>query len=396
MTEKQLRFVDILDDCLDATRHRGASPEECLALYPGYRDELQPLLSLATRLESAAGLQAPEGFRRIASARMINLIAAHPRQPSQACPGSSWIQQQAGGWRSVWRHAIRGLPSWLIAGLLVVVALASAAGLVSASGHSLPGDALYLLKTAIEQLQLFASTLGAAEADLRLDLANRRMDELSALIGQNRPGDMQQPLLEYQTQLEAGLALLEQDGRLSQRQRVELANAMLNELALHETLLNRFMSQVTAQYQLAMQETLAAVHRTRLRALRIARSRTPSPVVTPQFTTAIPAGNTTVGPYPSQFITPGPERTPFEGPDRTPHTGQPDPPQMPTHWYGESPSGWHTPQTTPGPYRPSETQSAPVDRWLSPPGPVDSPESPPGEPPVRERPGPPGWPPRGP
>jgi hypothetical protein len=60
--------------------------EDCLTLYPAQRDELEPLLSMVARLQSARTLQALPEFRRTSAIRVRNLIESRPRSAARTAP----------------------------------------------------------------------------------------------------------------------------------------------------------------------------------------------------------------------------------------------------------------------------------------------------------------------
>jgi hypothetical protein len=75
----------------------------------------------------------------------------------------------------------------LISGLLVVVMLFGGAGAAAyAAGESLPDEALYPLKTALEDARLALTSGPAAEVDLLLELSNERAEEIRALVAAGR------------------------------------------------------------------------------------------------------------------------------------------------------------------------------------------------------------------
>lgn len=64
---------------------------------------------------------------------------------------------------------------------LVIVLLLSGSGIAYASQRSLPGDALYPIKTATEHIQVLLSTSAARKAELNVVFAQRRLDEIQQI-----------------------------------------------------------------------------------------------------------------------------------------------------------------------------------------------------------------------
>lgn len=144
-------------------RAEGVSIEACLARFPQYSNELRPLLEAASH--AASGLRAGE-----------------PLPPPNLARGRARVLQAA--------RASQTRPGVLIlrwaTSLAFVMVLAF--GVASASAQSLPGDALYPVKLAIEEAQL--ALAGNLNARLRLEAEHnaRRQSEVSELIRLKREG----------------------------------------------------------------------------------------------------------------------------------------------------------------------------------------------------------------
>lgn len=68
----------ILDECLEAIRTGRATVAACLAKYPDFRDELEPLLALAVELGRAQDIKPSAAFKVKTRARLLRLPAPHP------------------------------------------------------------------------------------------------------------------------------------------------------------------------------------------------------------------------------------------------------------------------------------------------------------------------------
>jgi len=158
---------DILDACIDGMVARGDTVEECLARYPGRAEELEPLLRAA--ITAWEGYEAePRGeFQRAAKSRFLNAVVAAREQGRQRGP-SHW------GWR-------RG---WVVTVAVVLAVLIMGSGTVGASTNSLPGDLLYPVKRAAENVQAFFTFGNEARANLYVKFAERRVAELGALAAE--------------------------------------------------------------------------------------------------------------------------------------------------------------------------------------------------------------------
>ena len=100
------RFEDILARCLEAVNTGQLTVEECLALYPHWRDRLEPLLRLGYRLGQAPLPEPDSAFREAARERFLAAAQARavaPRQPRRFLPALPVLPQ----WR--WRLALASL-----------------------------------------------------------------------------------------------------------------------------------------------------------------------------------------------------------------------------------------------------------------------------------------------
>ena len=137
-------------------------------------------------------------------------------------------------------------PAFAFAGLLLVVG----AGLVlQVSSSSLPGDILYSLKPAQEQME-FAFSPSKDRAFVQIELTQRRLDELKQVTAQNRTKDLAAAIKGYQNSvsqvsqalpglvdqnprvaLDAGRALLE-----LQKEKLELEQVLGTSIGENESL----------------------------------------------------------------------------------------------------------------------------------------------------------------
>lgn len=137
-------------------------------------------------------------------------------------------------------------PAFAFAGLLLVVG----AGLVlQVSSSSLPGDLLYSLKPAQEQVE-FAFSPSKERAFVQIEITQRRLDELKQVTAQNRTKDLAAAIKGYQNSvsqvsqtlpglvdqnprvaLQAGRALLE-----IQKEKLELEQALGTSIGENDSL----------------------------------------------------------------------------------------------------------------------------------------------------------------
>ncbi|HLD92938.1 MAG TPA: hypothetical protein VI703_01870 [Anaerolineales bacterium] len=150
-----------LEDCLTRMRLEGATPEECLALYPEFREELAPLLLAAADIRSLESLKPRREFRARARTRLLAHIRSNPHHQA---PQFTWNTSPA------FRYGAS-------LALLFVVLASSGTALAQ---KSLPGDSLYGWKLASENIW-YSLQSNPIEADLVL--TTRRVSEIQAIQG---------------------------------------------------------------------------------------------------------------------------------------------------------------------------------------------------------------------
>jgi len=164
----------VLTKCLEEIRSGKATLEECLEQYPHLREELEPLLQVALHIRQPAEIEPDPEFKARARARLMNRIVAS----------------------SAPKSGIR-VPGFHFAGLLrpvtavvsiVLILLIAFTGTAFASQESLPGDLLYSVKTAGEEIRRTFAFNDTTRAGLEMDLAATRLQEMSKLTGQGRSG----------------------------------------------------------------------------------------------------------------------------------------------------------------------------------------------------------------
>ena len=166
-------FDIVLDECIDRIVLRNETVEQCLARYPEHSAALEPLL----RAVLTAALAASVPVSMEAKARGRQRLAAE-RQALRA-------SGRQGG-RNVW---LDKLPlwttrlQWVTAAAFALFVVAGGAGTVAAASGTLPGDALYPVKRATEQVRVAFESSDVKKAELRVAYAERRADEISTLIG---------------------------------------------------------------------------------------------------------------------------------------------------------------------------------------------------------------------
>ena len=160
-------LIDVLDECLDDLRDGRATIAECLARYPSYRDQLEPLLNVAVHIAPVTTVLDPS--RRLeARGRFIEALYAEPTTPGLGARLRAFFRLPP-----TFRSGMPGLAS-----VAVVAALVSTTGVLYASEQALPGAPLYGLKLAVEQVRLSAALNDEITAQVRMEIADRRLAEV--------------------------------------------------------------------------------------------------------------------------------------------------------------------------------------------------------------------------
>jgi len=163
------RADDALDAALDRLVH--GEPADALA-------GLDPLIQTARDVRDALRTDVPDAVARSHIAAMTEAATPERRRP---------------------RHRVLMV---LIAAAITTILLAG--GAVAASAGALPGQLLYPVKRAVEKIDLVLHHDPASRARLHLEFAQRRLNELSALLELRRAGqtvDIGAAMRAYQSEI---------------------------------------------------------------------------------------------------------------------------------------------------------------------------------------------------
>jgi len=198
------KFEDILVQCIEDIKAGRRSIEDCLDKYPSVRGQLEPLLKIALVIPEPRDVKPSSAFKLKARVWLMDQI--HGRQ---AVKKGSWLRHE--GQTKPVLYIKRFSTS--MAGVILAVVLAVSAlgvGTTYASQSSLPGDTLYPLKLAAEQVGMVLSPDGAARVERALSFANKRMREMEALARKGRSQDLQLAVEQYTYALNMTLSMIEQ------------------------------------------------------------------------------------------------------------------------------------------------------------------------------------------
>jgi hypothetical protein len=158
------QFNNILDECLELLITGQETVEQCLQRYPEYANELEPLLRTAVLMNKAVDVKPSADFRARARYQM-QLKMAESKAP---------------------RRFIRTVPRWAVAVCTVMLVFVLGGGTVLASEGSMPGNPLYAVKLAAENVQLQLTFSQDKKTELYVALANERVDEMTWMVNNSK------------------------------------------------------------------------------------------------------------------------------------------------------------------------------------------------------------------
>jgi hypothetical protein len=197
------KFEDILAECIDDIRAGEANTEDCLARYPSLRERLEPLLELAIGIRETPDIRPSSAFKVKARVQLMEYIHARAvtERPLSLCN------------RRTKQLAHRRRFSMIGVVIAIVLALSAAAGGTAyASQGSLPGDTLYSVKLATEQVRMALPGDDLSKAERALNLAERRVREMEALANSARAQRLGLVSDKYDDAMGAALAMMRRAG----------------------------------------------------------------------------------------------------------------------------------------------------------------------------------------
>lgn len=172
MMDQEAKYAQQIEEALAAS----AEPD-LTTLAP----ELQPLVALALKMKEG---MAPAGPSKAAVARTRARVLNRIQAKAPAAKRTSQPPSRR-SWPFMRRYAVA------LASLLVVFAvLMSGVGVAYAAEGSLPGDALYPVKTGLETAQLALTFSSEGRGELLRQQADQRLSEIQALIAAGRQQDI--------------------------------------------------------------------------------------------------------------------------------------------------------------------------------------------------------------
>jgi hypothetical protein len=168
---KTKEFENILNECLDRLI-KGETIEACLARYPQYSAELEPLLKTALEARLAASIKPRPEFRQRAADEFQAAIRNLPAKK---------------GW-SGFKWQVR----WVAPVAIVLVLLAGGTGMVAAATNALPDSPLYQVKLATESVQMAFTFSEQGKAELYTRFVDYRVEEIVKMAEEENAEQVEQ------------------------------------------------------------------------------------------------------------------------------------------------------------------------------------------------------------
>lgn len=154
---------DALEACLLAIEE-GANLDQVLNEYPEIKDDLQPLLEMAIQSKKLQVGEIPADIMNRSRTQVLSQAARLPSTPEKPI------------------GILMSLPRLATAILLVLILILTGSSLISASAQSLPGDQLYPVKRAVENVRLGITFNPTSHQHIEASFQERRLSEVQQLI----------------------------------------------------------------------------------------------------------------------------------------------------------------------------------------------------------------------
>ncbi len=209
------------------------------------QNELDPRLQAMFDAAKDVPARDPEAVAR-GRAKFVAEVDAMPApmsQPASHVSGWQQFKNWLAGTQSNSRQ--RAALTALVAVVMILAFLFGGAGITAYAAQSaLPGDALYGVKTGLEQTQASLAGDAARKVELYLGFAERRLDEIARLIAEGRYDDIQLATSEYQTYVQLALEAMKDVAAGDPVKATELAGRITDLLTRYSQVLSGMMGNV--------------------------------------------------------------------------------------------------------------------------------------------------------
>jgi len=166
--KKDKQLNTILEECLERILVNGETVAQCLERYPEYAAELEPLLQTAMITSEAVDIQpSPEFKARARFELRVEMARADEKK-----------RRSVFAWQPRW--------AVVVVTVVVVVLLGGGTVLAADSDNTIPGNPLYAVKLATENVRLALSSSDISKAEIYAALVDRRVAEIERLIDRGK------------------------------------------------------------------------------------------------------------------------------------------------------------------------------------------------------------------
>jgi hypothetical protein len=205
MLDASSKLDRILTQSIQRIEEKGWTVEDCLEQYPAYKTELEPMLRAALRLRQARRFSPSSAFRSSAQTRIRKRLQSSRRSPSF----SKSTQASAHQSRPVKVHPRMRFAGGLVPLLLIfLMIIGTGGGIAFAADHAKPGDVLFGVDRALEDVQIYLENDIQQIVRLHLRFADERIKEAVELVQQGDIKDLSSALQDYREQIMATAPLI--------------------------------------------------------------------------------------------------------------------------------------------------------------------------------------------
>jgi hypothetical protein len=243
--KNKIELTEALAHCLKALETHQMSMKECLEKYPQHRKELSPLLEKIDFVRSIPLEKPRTEFRKKGHQALLNAI-----KDSQLETLADRLRGMVQG--LTFRRQRKFKPVVVIVAATLAFFVVTG-GVAYASDDAAPGDLLYGLDRALEQVRLNLAADAEAAIALRLGFAEERLEEFEDRIAADDTDDAQAALESYGSEISALAELVAGPDGVDEIAKTELINAALT---VHSDVLLRVLERVPEQAQEAIQKAI--------------------------------------------------------------------------------------------------------------------------------------------
>jgi hypothetical protein len=155
------------------------------------------------------------------------------------------------------RRGVRFAYSTLVAILAVIFVLLSGAGATAyAAKSALPGDVLYQVKTGLEQAQMQLTSDANRRAQLHLEFAERRLEEIAGLIDEGRFSEIDRAAGEFEVHVQMAIRAMQIVSNGNPEQASQLATQIANALSRYNLMLSEMLDQIPEEVRSSVERAI--------------------------------------------------------------------------------------------------------------------------------------------